>query len=95
MGATVTVACRVPNGVELQLVRQELWPESSTEKRAIRCGNVVRIAGPRSPEADVGRPFVTTKGVDKEFWDAWLAQNKGHPAVASGALHATTDEAAR
>jgi hypothetical protein len=85
---TVTVACKIPNGLILQLQRIEefdipvLGGGKSTEKRYIPHGNRVHINGPAKAlfgvsdhRLRVSGGYALTHNVDKDFFDAWLEQN--------------------
>jgi hypothetical protein len=85
---TVTVACKMPNGVLLRLFKAETVQEpvpggGFRDVQVMRhTGDVVRINGyaaeagksPASPMTDEG--YALTYGVSRDFWDQWLSQNR-------------------
>lgn len=87
---TVQVFCCIPNGIELQLMRQG-FDDGTGMRPQRRHGAPVRVGGPsgrmqgvgalsRSPEAS--QAAVTD--VDAEFWAEWLEQNGRNPVVEQG-----------
>lgn len=86
-GGTVTVACKVPNGMVLQLYDFEDVSEPimgggwRTVKKAKKVGNPVKVRG---PALAVGAPvykriaggYGLTEGVPAEFFAKWLEQNR-------------------
>jgi hypothetical protein len=103
---TVTVACKLPHGLILRLFKMNetevpvLGGGTRMEKVAEQVGDVVEIKGyavPFGAERDfslVGGKtgFALTPGVNKDFFDEWLRQNKDHPAVVSGLVFASPSE---
>lgn len=73
----VTVLSHLPHAVEAQLYKMELWPESTTERRAVRTGVPVTINGMQTPDAEIVDGCAVTRGVDGEFFAAWQEQNAG------------------
>lgn len=71
-----------------------------TIKEAVRIGKKVRLRGtsyPRGqpPEGFPERPLIIggaamNPGIDKEFWDKWVEQNKLNPMVVNGMIFANT-----
>jgi hypothetical protein len=114
-GEKVTIACKLPHGVELRLHRKV------TVSRPVLGGGVsevdewyfddskgvVRINGNAvpfgvAPEHRIVRPqgskiftdgFALTPNVDKDFWEAWLDQNRDSTIVKSGLIFAQGSEA--
>ena len=95
---TVTVACKVPTGLELQLQKETTWPENTPSGTVMRTrfdkvGEVVTVRGPAQPNGPRPRgmpppPMVVggyalTPGVDAGFFAKWLEQNKDAPYVVS------------
>ena len=75
MAETVSVGCRVPNGLVLTIGRR-----TTPEGNIIDMGKSLPVAGP-------SRTMLTAEGstiycghgitdIPKEFWDAWLKDNK-------------------
>lgn len=94
---TVTVACKLPNGLHLDIFREEKFPVKTIhgtvmeEKRYIRTGQRVTVKGVkrRSDDAGLAAGFALTHGVPKEIWDGWLAANKDSAIVQNGIIFAT------
>ena len=63
MPGTVTVACKIPNGLELRLPSRE----------------PVVLKGPAvpygTPPVDAGTGYALTFGVDEEFFGEWMKRN--------------------
>lgn len=77
--ATVTVLSHLPHAIEAQLYKMELWPESTTEKRAIRDGLPVTIYGTQTLGAELFNGSAVTHDVDWDFYRAWREQNANVP----------------
>ena len=88
--STVTVACKYPPGLFLQLqefedVRVATMGGHMTERRSKRVGPVVQIYGPSAaerallnaklPPCIVVGGFALTPGVDEDFMRKWAEQN--------------------
>lgn len=71
---TVTIACKLPHGLHLDLQR----PGQPKER--------VTINGFTHPRAIAG--FGITEGVSKEFFDEWMRQNKDLEPVKQGLIFA-------
>jgi len=93
--ANVTVACKIPTGVVLQLCAKEEYTEeglngSRARVRYTKVGQTFIARGPASPNGQVPRGYVRpavaggyalTSNIPADFWDAWLEQNKDNPIV--------------
>lgn len=106
----VTVACKLPHGLICRLHRKSERPvevlgggirmvvewEATGDEFTIN-GNAHPYN--EAPKVPLSHGFALTHGVRKDFWDAWLEQNKRHPAVLNGLIFAhereskTIDEA--
>ncbi len=91
---TVTVACKIPPGLVLQLQREENRMEDTRDgprPRAywVKYGRTYTVKGPAYP---VGTPpkgfpkppiieggYALTPGIPKDFWDQWAKQNEQAP----------------
>lgn len=73
MAGTVTVGCKLPHGLHLDL----------GDKR-------VTVNGANSSLIEGGHGL--TQNVDKEFFEAWMAVYKDHPAVKAGHIFAHDKE---
>lgn len=88
---TVTVACKVPTGMVLQLQKKQptLIPDGRGELKEheffVKHGPVHFVAGPAYPKfPPKGYPppplivggYALTPGIPAEFWEEWLEQNK-------------------
>lgn len=96
-GATVTVACKLGvTSYQIQLNEivdkfEQNMQGGRTVKEATRIGNIVRLRGTAYPRGTppVGFPerpeiingAALTHGVDKDWFDEWLVQNKLNPIV--------------
>jgi len=99
--ATVTVACKVPNGLELRVMEGFEWSEpvmgGGTRTAVIhrQKGESVKIKGNAAAEG-VGiinhGGYHLTSGVDASFWDAWLEQNKDTMLVTNHLVYALARE---
>lgn len=67
--STVTVGCKLPNGIHLD-----------------HQGKRVTIKGANSSVVIGGHGL--TEGVDKEFWDGWLAEHQDYEPVKQGLIFA-------
>lgn len=87
MSETVTVACKLPHGLRLRLQKQftvrepSLNNESRTVEQWVPTGDEVVLKGVahefgQAPRAELAGGYALTPGVDKDFFEAWLAQNK-------------------
>ena len=94
--ATVTVACKVPNGLILKIYEMEENYEqvfgggTKRADRAYQIGEQVIVKGSSrdiakilSCEDDLMRAggYVLTPGVPRDFWERWLEQNKNSHIV--------------
>ncbi len=88
---TVTVACKIPSGLNLQLQRPMDRMEDTRDgpvprKYWVKFGQIYTVKGPAYP---VGTPpkgfprppiieggYALTPGIPKDFWDQWYEQNK-------------------
>lgn len=87
MGATVTVACKLPHGLHIQIREIEKTRDGEISKGI---GPVVTLNGANHDEAIAGHGF--TPDVDKEFFDKWLSQNKEQPFVKNKLVFAQEKE---
>lgn len=102
--ATVTVACKIPGGLELQLCRQEGYSEDQKDGRVVartrwvKHGQVYVVRGPAYPNGPVprGMPrpptlaggYALTPGIPLDFWNEWVEQNKDSQFVVGGMIRA-------
>jgi hypothetical protein len=103
-GAKVTVGLKLGVAYfDIQLCRIEDKFEQNmqggrTVKEAVRVGNKVRLRGTAYPRGTVpdgfpDRPKIVggaalNYGIDKDFWDAWVEQNRLNPLVVNGMIFA-------
>ena len=86
---TVTVACKIPMGMILQLqefieVYQPGPGGSRVVKEAVRTGPRYTVRGNRLPfgvipdfqMTSTNNGYALTPGIPKDFWDQWVEQNK-------------------
>lgn len=99
-GAKVTVACKLPHGLLLRTFEMgsRMIPAGpigvvKIEQAVVR-GEPVRINGTAVPFGKIPNFIITpsgyalTAGVDKDFFDLWLAQNKDSDVVSKGLVFA-------
>lgn len=97
---TVTVACKMPNGMMLQLQQEYTDTEQTMNgtrdvKRHRKVGETVVVAGnaihvgvPDAPRKQIVGGYALTRGVDADFWAKWFEQNKDAPYVKEGIIFA-------
>jgi hypothetical protein len=78
---TVTVACKLPHGLELRLYKVE----KDTPAQLLP-GDPVVLAGTNADNAVGG--YGLTENVDAAFFAAWMDQNQTFPAVRAGLIFA-------
>jgi hypothetical protein len=106
MARTVTVACKMPNGLTLRLFAMEEHTEPvmggghRTFQKAVDVGARVVIAGTATPfgsapKAEVVGGYALTRNVDADFFAKWMEQNKDSALVRNKLIfaHAKTDTA--
>jgi hypothetical protein len=89
---TVTVCCKLPNGIYLQLheMTERTIPDAMIGTRQIKMaravGDRVLIKGYKGlyhndepKDIPIIRGYATTPGIDRFFWESWLEQNKDNP----------------
>jgi hypothetical protein len=99
----VTVACKVPTGLELQLQKETKWPENTPSGTIMRTrfdkvGPIVIVRGPAQPVGPRPRGYpappiivggyALTPNVDAAFFAEWMEQNKDAPYVMSKMIFA-------
>jgi hypothetical protein len=91
-GETVTVACKMPNGLILRLFRMEdktipvAGGGHQTVKQSVATGDEFQVNGPAldlvrlqregAPDFAIAGGYALTPGIPKDFWDEWLRQNE-------------------
>ena len=91
-GAKVTVACKLPHGLILRLFEMESANEPvmgggyREVKRARQTGSTVRVNGNAvpfgvRPDHPIVAGYALTHGVDKDFFDEWMKQNRDSDIV--------------
>ena len=101
---TVTVACKLPHGIMLQLYKMidGVEPVSGGGYRQIKVaqkvGEPIKINGNSHkqnalPSCIIRDSFAFTENVPKDHWDAWLEQNQSLDFVKNGLIfaHETTN----
>ncbi|MGO7089484.1 hypothetical protein AB9E14_23700 [Rhizobium leguminosarum] len=100
MTQQITVACKLPHGLELRLFKMVKINEPTqggyrTVNRAEPVSNTITIKGYLEkyridlPPAARGAEYALTHNVDKEFFDEWLKQNADHDAVKNKLIFAS------
>jgi hypothetical protein len=98
-GDKVTVACKLPNGIEIRGMRKETADElvlgggTRSVVRFVHDGRSVVIAGVardimEPPGAPIENGYALTFGVDADLWNEWAEANKALPAVERGLIFA-------
>jgi hypothetical protein len=99
MPGTVTIACKIPNGLLLQVFNMVDHDEPvfgggvRVVKRAVQVGDRIKVNGParymgQELPHDIKGGCGLTYGVDADFWAKWLEQNKTAPYVTNGLIFA-------
>lgn len=99
-GPTVTVACKIPNGLLLRVFEQVEHSEpvmgggTQIVKRAVQKGPLVKVSGPavpfgKAPAFHLAGGYALTPGIDKEFFDKWWEQNADLDAVRNRLIFAS------
>lgn len=98
-GKTMSVACKIPAGLILQLCRETEYNEpvmgggTRAVKKFEKDGETVKLNGfavPRGADFDpsnvqpISGGFGITHNVDADFFRAWMEQNADLPAVKNG-----------
>lgn len=100
---TVTVACKIPQGLVLQIHEKRTMKVVAThgvteEERYFPKGEPFVLNGSahaqnEGPRCRTVGAFAITHGVPKDMWEMWMEQTgRHHPAVLSGMLFAFPDE---
>jgi hypothetical protein len=102
----VSVACKIPNGLVLQLCKEvKYWEETPggarERKRFDKFGARYLLAGPAYPVGTTApgypdRPLIAggyaiTKDIPADFWDAWIEQNRASSFVENLQVFALPD----
>src|SRR4051812_37597048 len=100
MPGTLTIACKIPNGLILQTFAMEDHDEPvfgggfRTVKRAVKTHHApvklngpARFAGKDLPH-DIKGGYGLTYNVDADFFAEWIRQNKDEPYVKNGMIFA-------
>lgn len=97
--ATVTVACKIPNGLIIHIEKREKTVEPSpaggrTIEVGRRIGEPIVLNGPTNaltgqpPAHQIVSGYGLTHGVPKDFWDKWIKDNAGLDVVVNGLVFA-------
>lgn len=87
-GQTVSVACKLPNGLHLDIVATPGLPVRRVSVRGSNAG-AVGMNGQRAfPDAIAVAGFGVTPGVPKQFWEEWLRLNQHTAVVQKGLIFA-------
>lgn len=100
MAGSVSVACKLPNGLALRVFKMIPHSEpvmgggTRETELAVQVGDTVTLKGyaapfGMAPNAPVAGGYAITSGVDADFWAAWLEQNAEHPVVKNGLVFAS------
>lgn len=86
MAGTLTVACKIPTGLVIQVYVSEEWDEpvmgggTRRAKRAVKRGDPIKLNGPakffnKAPLHDIRNGVGLTYGVDADTFNEWVKQN--------------------
>ena len=98
-GATVTIACKMPNGVHLdgeepyETTEPVLGGGLRTTTMYRRTGKRVTLHGPaapfgQAPKVRVVGGYALNENVDADFWNAWREKNKGSTLLTNRVIFA-------
>lgn len=95
----VTVACKLPHGLQLRLFGPQKVSEpvmgggfrESTQYFPV--GETITVFGNRvaigdQPKCEIRNGYALTHGIPKEFWVKWLSQNETSDVVRNGFIKA-------
>lgn len=99
-GETVTVACKLPNGIVLHRevkktrpvvvlgggTRDEAYFERVAGSEVVIFGNARPVGGEHRTRVVAG--YALTQGVPKDLWDEWCESKKDLPALKNGLIFA-------
>lgn len=96
MPGTVSIACKLPSGLQLCIYNMEDTSEPvmgggwKTVKRAIEIGRVTIRGAARRPFDDprILGGYAITENVDADVWEKWLKDNEGCDLVKKGLIFA-------
>jgi hypothetical protein len=99
MPGTVSVACKLPNGIFIHADILEDFDEPvmgggyRTTKRAVKKGEPILIYGNVAPHGEVPKApivagYAVTHNVDADVWFAWLKSNEHSPIVKNKVIFA-------
>ena len=103
MPGTICVACKLPHGLKLQLqaptdIKENTIFGPRESKQWFRIpGKVVTIQGfahqaNKAPNAPLKHGFALTHGVDADFFEEWMKQNRDSDVVQNGFIFASAKE---
>lgn len=86
---TVTVACKLPNGLVMHLV----GPDGVKQEVTVKGGRLPINAktGHEVHAFEIADSFGLTPGVPADFWAQWAANNAEYPPVKRGLIFASGD----
>jgi hypothetical protein len=99
----VTVACKHPHGIVLQLYKMEEQREPApggtiTVKRAIKHGDPVTLYGTalmfgQQPNYQIVGGYALTPNIPADFMEEWMKQNRDSPLVKNSIIFVNPDAA--
>jgi hypothetical protein len=105
-GTTITVACKIPNGVILRLGRKVERTEPVVMTGGVRVvtewqptGHTIELKGPRrfpGQSREQETAAFLNHGIDADAWECWLADNLESPMILNKQIfaHVKADHAA-
>ncbi len=103
-GRTVTVACKFPAGIRLQLCTEVKFVEETMaggriqRTRYDKVGETYIVRGPSTPNGqtpkgykrpEVEGGYALTSNIPADFWEKWLHQNAENPLVTGKMIFAS------
>lgn len=95
--ATVTVACKIPQGFdciihEVREFKQVTKGGMAVTEQSFPTERGFRLKGPargqtEGPRILTAAGYAINRGIEKALWDAWREQYKEHPAVKGGLIY--------
>ena len=98
-GETVTVGCKLPHGLILRIFNMievdepvmgggsRKVPTARERAERVTINGCAHMQN-KAPNAPISSGFALTHGVNKDFWDLWLTQNKDSDMVRNGLIFA-------
>ena len=85
MAETVTAACKLPNGIFIELGQktEKVGEGRDAQQVVVQAGQTIKLNGTNSPTPSIGG-YGFTAGIDKELFLDWMERYKDFPPVKNG-----------